>query len=347
LPETGVALMSGQWGMLKTFTAIDLAVAVMTQGPFAGRATLKQGGVLFLAAEGSKYLGARLAGAKQEKAPTLKGERLPFVWIRSCPKLTSNDALAILTTIAKAADRKLQERFDLPLALILIDAMTSAGGFKDANDASEAQRVMDMLNELAEATAALVLAIDHFGKDLATGTRNSSAKEGGADAVLALIGERTTEGVVSNMRLAIRKSRDGETGVQVPFHGRSIELEAGGGTLVIDWEATDPAQPQTAKTKWSKSLIVFKRALDFTLADVGKRVRPFGMNGPEVLAADREAVRAEFFKTYLGDTPKAKKEGFLRCERDAAARGLIANRDLTIDGRAMTIFWLVSKDRPT
>jgi hypothetical protein len=346
LPETGVALLAGQWGMLKTFTAIDLAVAVTTMSPFAGRLTLRRGGVLFIAAEGSKYLGARLAGAKQEKAATLKDDRLPFAWIRSCPKLTSNDALAHLTAIATAAARRLEERFSLPLALIVIDAMTSAGGFKDANDASEAQRVMDVLNALAEATTTLIVAVDHFGKDVATGTRNSSAKEGGVDAVLALIGDRTTEGAVSNMRLAIRKSRDGETGIQIPFRGRPVELESGGGTLVIEWEATDDTQPQKAKTRWSKSLIIFKRALDFALADAGKRVRPFGMNGPEVLAADREAVRAEFLKTYPGDTPKAKRESFLRCEKDAVARGLIANRDLTVDGRPMTVFWLINENKP-
>ena len=61
LPQIGVALLSGQWGLFKTFTAIDLALSVMTMTPFAGRNALRQGGVLFIAAEGAKYIPGRLA----------------------------------------------------------------------------------------------------------------------------------------------------------------------------------------------------------------------------------------------------------------------------------------------
>ena len=39
---------------------------------------------------------------------------------------------------------------------------------------------------------------------------------------------------------------------------------------------------------------------------------------PEVTAVDREAVRKEFFRVYLADTPKAKSVAFIRCAKDAA-----------------------------
>jgi hypothetical protein len=54
---------------------------------------------------------------------------------------------------------------------------------------------------------------------------------------------------------------------------------------------------------------------------------------------DREKVRAEFMKIYPAENAKAKRESFLRCEKDAAARGIIACRD---DG-AVTLFWLTKR----
>ena len=55
VPETGVGLLSGQWGTYKTFIAIDLAGAVMTGNLFAGRAVKRSGGVDFAAEGAEKY----------------------------------------------------------------------------------------------------------------------------------------------------------------------------------------------------------------------------------------------------------------------------------------------------
>ena len=52
LPKSGRALIAGQWGSYKTFVAFDLAGSVITKTPFAGRNVNRQGGVLWLAAEG-------------------------------------------------------------------------------------------------------------------------------------------------------------------------------------------------------------------------------------------------------------------------------------------------------
>ena len=37
VPETGAALIAGQWGVYKSTTAVDLCVSVMTGKPFAGK----------------------------------------------------------------------------------------------------------------------------------------------------------------------------------------------------------------------------------------------------------------------------------------------------------------------
>jgi hypothetical protein len=71
LPKIGKALMVGQWGVYKTFVALDLSYSFMTKTPFAGREVHRQGGVLFIAAEGQNEVRVRLAGIAREKAAKL------------------------------------------------------------------------------------------------------------------------------------------------------------------------------------------------------------------------------------------------------------------------------------
>jgi hypothetical protein len=52
LPETGAALISGQWGTYKTFVTFNLAAALMRGTAFAGLTVARRGGVLWIAAEG-------------------------------------------------------------------------------------------------------------------------------------------------------------------------------------------------------------------------------------------------------------------------------------------------------
>jgi hypothetical protein len=86
LPETGIGILSGQWGSYKTTTALDLSVSAMTGLPFAGQYKVKRkGAVLYFAMEGSGTLQTRLAAiAKARGAPN----QLPFAWRGDCPMLT-------------------------------------------------------------------------------------------------------------------------------------------------------------------------------------------------------------------------------------------------------------------
>ena len=212
--------------------------------------------------------------------------------------------------LAAWAHEMLGERFGLPLAMVVIDTLMPAAGFKDANDASEVQRVMRALTDVAQAAQVLVLVVDHFGKNVDTGTRNSSVKENAADAVLALLADRAIGGAVTNPQLAVRKVRGAPTGQEIPFSVREVTVYENASydavtTLVVDWSKQtaerEKAEPARAKA-WPKSLLVFKKALNYALTSSGKRMRPF-IDGPEVLAAEREAVRAEFMKSTRPTTP--------------------------------------------
>jgi AAA domain len=336
LPRTGLALIAGQWGTYKTFVMLDLSASVMTKAQFAGRDVHRQGGVLLLAAEGQSEVRLRVEGVARERVAAFKPaedvvpidpEHMPFVWRKSCPRLADPRTLDELRKIGAAAATGMKEKFGLPLALVVIDALTTAAQFRDADDTAENQRALNMLVTIAREFDTLVVVVDHFGKDASTGTRNASTKEDTADSILALLGEKELNGLVTNPRMALRKVRGGPNGIEIPFRVHEVVVQEFK-TLVVDWTEEEPAAPR--KRQWPKALVVFKRVFDAMLDERGKHIRPF-MDGPEVLAVEREAVREEFQKAYSADTPKAKAVAFKRCVERASQLSLMCSRE--INGR--------------
>jgi AAA domain len=345
LPETGAGLIAGQWGSYKTTIGLDIAVSVMAEVPFAGRFRVKRrGGVCYIAAEGFGGLGSRLTAAAEARGVA---GALPFAFRSDCPPLTAPDALDRLVALVDAAADQIAGKFELPLALIEIDTVITTAGYSksgDDNDAATAQRVMTVLSGLSQRTGALVIGIDHFGKVVETGTRGSSAKEAHADVVLALLADRELSGAVTNTRLAIRKHREGVSGLELPFAPKVIEIgtDEDGDPItrvVIDWNA--PASPP-AEAGWSKSLQLLRRILMTTLAD-GADIRPF-LDGPTVRAVGVNAVRAEFGKQYVVDgddrqKADARRHAFLRAMEAAQGKGLVMVRE--INGAQMV--WLTRR----
>jgi hypothetical protein len=207
---------------------------------------------------------------------------------------------------------------------------------------------MSVLSGLSQKTGALVIGVDHFGKSIETGTRGSSAKEGHADVVLALLADRELNGTVLNTRLALRKDREGKPGLEIPFTAKTVEVGADPDgdpitRVVIDWNP--PLQPNIDKD-WSKSLRLLRRILMAVLAESGTEVQPF-LDGPVVRAVDIKIVRAEFDKQYLADGDERQKKAarrmaFARAIKAAQAASLIAMREL--DGVQMV--WLAKITSP-
>src|SRR6516165_4105536 len=147
-----------------------------------------------------------------------------------------------------------------------------------------------------------VMGIDHFGKTVETGTRGTSAKEGSADVVIAMLGDKSVSGEVTNTRLALRKRRGGANGEEHPFTARKIDIDPDTArkpmsTLVLDWGTAHDPQP-AAKERWSKSLRLLRQVLMTILADHGRDCQPFA-DGPTVRAVDIELVRQAFYRQYL------------------------------------------------
>src|SRR5262245_29603752 len=165
LPQIGVGLISGQWGTYKSFVALDLAAAVMSNTTFIGFPVRRQGGVLFLACEGQSEMTLRLSAAVEARSMQQKA---PFAWVENAPRLLDPNAGQILTAMVIHASQKMLRDFGLPVVLVIIDTIGAAAGYErtgDENDATLGKIIMrNTLATAAQATNTLFLAIDHFGK---------------------------------------------------------------------------------------------------------------------------------------------------------------------------------------
>ena len=269
----------------------------------------------------------------------------PFAWIESCPSLLAGDAIDQLMKTVDQVAAKLRHDFDLPLSLIFFDTMILAAGYtKDGgdNDTTTTNAVFKAMTLLSQRAGCFVLGVDHFGKAVETGTRGSSAKEGNADLVLALLGERTITGEITDTKLAIRKRRSGGSGQEFPFKPQIIDmgLDARGKpvtTVVINWGAPGGDQPKSdkkSKERWGKSKgTIHLRRTMMNLADAGKTLKPWA-DGPAVLAIELAIVRREYCKSWIGagtdgeTTQAAKRMAFHRAIADAQYRQVIAGREI-------------------
>ena len=361
MSTTGVGLLSGQWGTGKTFLALELASSVMTGQPFLGLLTKRQCGVLFLAAEGADEVRIRLEALVLEKCGSMP--RAPFRWYEIVPVLLQRDAANKLIAMGRAAHESLQAEFGLPLGLIIIDTVAAAAGYNTPgaeNDNAINQALMNTMRMVAQTLNCFVLGVDHFGKQLETGTRGSSAKEASADLVLACLGERETGGRVLNTRLTVRKNRGGKQGQEHPFtlrevkHGEPDEDDESTTTLVVDWQHGPGASQGPPSDPWGQSrqgslratALRLKRILMSVLAERGVDL-PTTLNGPIVRMVDQEIVRNEFYAQTASDgTPEQKTEfrqkQFKRVVNWAEEQNLIGVREIG----GLIYFWL-SRPEPT
>jgi hypothetical protein len=254
IPEIGHGLIARQWGTFKTFGALELAHCCMSGEPFLGYEIMRRGGVLFVAVEGASEIPIRLQGVIDDRG---KIEGLaPFAWKETCPPLIGKNAADEICAIAEPIASELKARFGIPLVLIIIDTIIAGAGYtRDGqdNDAAAGQVVMNTLKAVAKRTDTFVFGIDHFGKAVETGTRGTSAKEGSADVVIAMLGDRSVSGEVTNTRLALRKRRGGPNGEEHAFTARKVDMGPDQfgkpmSTLVLDWDNAQAPQAAAAKS---------------------------------------------------------------------------------------------------
>jgi X-X-X-Leu-X-X-Gly heptad repeat protein len=149
--------------------------------------------VLYFVLEGKPAFPMRVAAAFEDALGKQMqfGDRskLPFAWNTFEPNLFKNGSGALIKLVERDAE-KMRRDFGVDLVAIFIDTIGLAACYENEDKAAQVQRVVSGLNQLSDAAGALVVGVDHYGKDQGAGLRGSSAKRGHVETILACLVDR-------------------------------------------------------------------------------------------------------------------------------------------------------------
>jgi AAA domain len=293
-PQTGVATIGGQSGGGKTFHALHLATRLIpdyNQQFYIDRYRIKRkGGVLYFVLEGKPAFPMRVAAAFKDALGTQMQlgdkSKVPFAWNTYEPNLFNNGPGALIKLVERDA-AKMKHEYGVDLVAVFLDTMGLAACYENEDKAAQVQKVVSGLNKLSDTTGALVIGVDHYGKDQQAGLRGSSAKRGHVETILACLVDRDKDENPKNHRLKFEKIRDGEEGRIVPYRLKPVScgLDEDGdpvSTCVIQWELHRPPPKRRAPQRLKTNV-----TLDRAINDVG-------------LPADPDVLRTAFYKHHGG-----------------------------------------------
>jgi AAA domain len=272
----------------------------MTGNEFAKHYKVKKpGGVAMYALEGARSIVNRLKAVAQfagDESPTF-----PFYQVPECPPLVSPDAAPRIIADLRRVSKVSEHEFGVPIRVAWFDTYSAAAGHTgsgDDNDRAATQKVFNALRRVSHETGILVAVVDHYGKVIEAGTTGSSGKEGNADTVLANLGDREISGATDNLRMVVRKQRDGQSGFEIPFEPVTIEVGTDDDGDAITAVALNFGEARAAKAtrKLSPNDILFRRAFEQAIRDQGfEMVRE---DGTAITAVYEEYVREVFYEMY-------------------------------------------------
>jgi KaiC/GvpD/RAD55 family RecA-like ATPase len=309
-PQTGVAIIGGQSGTGKTFHAIYLATCLVpecNQHTYIDQYPIKRkGGVLYIVLEGKSAFPMRVMAAFEAmlgKKMVMDGRvRFPFAWNTFEPNIYNDkDSADHLIRLAEREAAKMRQDFGVDLVTLMIDTMGLAACYENEDKAAQVQRVVSRLSRVSDATGALVIGVDHYGKDQEAGLRGSSAKRGHVETVLSCLKDKENgdDDKPKNLRMKFEKIRDGEEGRVIPYRLKVIdwgvdEDKRPVDTCVIQWETQRPLPKKKGRGRPNKGNPTLQMAID------------------EIkLPAEPEALRQAFYRHY-GANDKAANTAWHR-----------------------------------
>jgi hypothetical protein len=224
----GLSMLWGRSGSLKSFAALDQALCVATGLPWHGR-DVKQGRVVYLAAEGASGLASRAMGwinTRGRDCPEPDFQIIPH----SLALATPDDMDALITALSEGP----------PIALIVIDTLSRTFGKGNPNQPADMNVFVDAVERLRVETGAHVMVIHHAGKDAANGEIGNEGLRNACDTIFFV---KRTEKALELINEAPRgKQKDFDelkpiklTPVKVAFEQNGIERT----TLILN--ASDEA----------------------------------------------------------------------------------------------------------
>lgn len=241
----GLSMLWGRSGSLKSFAALDKGLCVATGLPWHGRA-VKQGRVVYLAAEGARGLASRAMGWMKTRGRDCAEpdfQIIPHGLALSSPE----DLDAMMVALTDGA----------PISLIIIDTLSRTFGKGNPNQPADMNAFVEALERLRERTGAHVMVIHHAGKDAANGEIGNEGLRNACDTIFFV---KRTERNIELINEAPRgKQKDFDelkpiklTPVKITFEQNETERT----TLILnssDEEPNDAEPDGEAPTKIGKN----------------------------------------------------------------------------------------------
>lgn len=252
LDQGAMSVLYGDSNSGKTFVMLDVAHHIAGGRPWNGYA-VKQGAVVYVAAEGGKLFGRRLAAL--EKA---HGGKAP-IFVVPCPVdllRPQGDLKPLIEMIAEI------EAKSGKVVLVVIDTLSRALAGGDENSSVDMGAFIKNMDRLRHAAQAHLAIVHHTGKDKAKGGRGWSGMRAAVDTEMEI-----DEGV-----LRATKQRDMEYGPALAFKLASVELGHVGKrritSAVVEWRGEFEADIEAAEAAAAAITRGLEKGTEYTLQEV-------------------------------------------------------------------------------
>lgn len=303
------AVMFGPPNEGKTFTALDMAVAVATGRPWLGRPT-EAGPVVYAALEGGGGIRVRLAGFRQHY--DLEGQDVPLFLLAESLDLRSakGHTEALVDALADV-----RARTGTGVALLVVDTLSRALAGGDENSSVDMGALVANLDRVRAATGAAVLVVHHVPRD-AVRPRGHGSLDAAADTLLKV----EKSGPVGKISTA--KQRDMEYAPPIGFRLLPLDIGTDGqgrpvtSCIVEPADTPASAKPLKAGSRYEKALAVLARLV----AEQGEHPEEMIPQALPVVPKDtwRAACSTEVFGGLSGETLRTS---FNSVDRELGSRG--------------------------
>lgn len=227
IERNSLVTLIGEPGVGKSFLALSWGLAVATGLDWQEK-TVKQGGVYYLAGEGSAGMRRRMMAwyARHRVNPKQAFRVLPGGW-----------------TLTKAEEvQRLYEQMaevvqldGVPPSLIVVDTLARHFGAENENDTQSMNAFVSYLDLIRQEFDCTILVVHHTGKDKEKGGRGSSVLHGAVDASYLL--EKAESGT---MTLKCLKMKDADLPGHQHYQLMSVQVEKPDGRLLVQDDGHTP-----------------------------------------------------------------------------------------------------------
>ena len=316
LPAQGLAVIYGKQKSKKTFTALDIGMAVATGRPWAGLETAK-GPVILIVGEGARGMCKRIAAYRKHRNIP---DDTPLALVSARPNLGDGrgDLAKVMATIDAALG-------GVKPQLIILDTLSRMIGGADENG-DGMRNFVNNAEELSEHFKCLVLAVHHEPHS-AERMRGSTVLPG---AMVAGLHVKKVSNLESTIEL--QEAKDGEDGLTFKVTFQVVELhdhDASEGkpatTLLVESVIRDDdrAEKPVKRSQWQLALDVLHDCLaDYPVT------RPNRKDFPPLPMTSVTRFRQELVTRAVTDDAGsgAERTAWSRIKKELQRRGLLRVR---------------------